>query len=114
MVFEETLEGGRRGIGTRAQCITGRLATLEEIVDWQPYDHVGYRIATPGIGLIEAAIDLQPAAAGTDVRVRWRLGGSAPEPAVSELVNARRTAFGRLGSLFAGVSPAGLMVEEGA
>ena len=37
IVFEEALEGGRRGVGSRSQCITGRLATLEEIVDWQPW-----------------------------------------------------------------------------
>lgn len=102
------------GLGATVQCVTGRLRSVEEIVDWQPFDHVGYRIGTPGIGLIEAAIDLQPAATGTDVRVRWRLVGSAPEPAVAELVDARRTAFGRLGSLFAGASPAARMVEEGA
>ena len=31
--------GGRRGVGTITQCVTGRLATIEEVVDWQPYDH---------------------------------------------------------------------------
>ena len=36
MVIGETSPGGRRGVGTTAQCVTGRLATLEEIVDWQP------------------------------------------------------------------------------
>jgi hypothetical protein len=34
--IEETSAGGRRGVGTTAQCVTGWLATLEEIVDWQP------------------------------------------------------------------------------
>lgn len=33
LVIEETSPGGRRGVGTLAQCVTGRLATLEEIVD---------------------------------------------------------------------------------
>ena len=49
-MIEETSPGGRRGVGTIAQCVTGRLATLEEIVDWQPYDHVGWRLAVPGLG----------------------------------------------------------------
>ena len=50
IVIEETSAGGRRGVGTTAQCVTGRLATLEEIVDWQPYDRVAWRLADPGIG----------------------------------------------------------------
>src|SRR6185503_14745824 len=36
LVIEETTAGGRRGVGTTSECVTGRLATLEEIVDWQP------------------------------------------------------------------------------
>ena len=48
IVIEETSAGGRRGVGTTAQCVTGRLATLEEIVDWQPYDRVAWRLAVPG------------------------------------------------------------------
>ena len=46
----ESSPSGRRGVGTTAQCVTGRLATIEEIVDWQPYDHVGWRIAVPALG----------------------------------------------------------------
>ena len=46
----ESSPSGRRGVGTQAQCVTGRLATLEEIVDWQPYDHVGWRITVPALG----------------------------------------------------------------
>ena len=45
LVIEEISAGGRRGVGTTAQCVTGRLATLEEIVDWQPYDRV---VLAPG------------------------------------------------------------------
>jgi hypothetical protein len=41
IVIEETSPRGLRGVGKLAQCVTGRLATLEENVDWQPYDHVG-------------------------------------------------------------------------
>ena len=59
LVIEETSPGGRRGVGTIAQCVTGRLATLEEIVDWQPYDHVGWRLAVPGLGPVVATADLE-------------------------------------------------------
>ena len=53
-IIDETLAGGRRGVGTLSQCVTGQLATLEEIVDWQPYDHVGWRLAVPGVGPVAA------------------------------------------------------------
>ena len=33
----ETLVDGMRGVGGTARCVTGRLVTIEEIVDWAPY-----------------------------------------------------------------------------
>ena len=81
LVIEETTSDGRRGVGTLAQCVTGRLATLEEIVDWQPYDYVGWRLAVPGIGPVAAAAELEPVAGGTRLRLRWSyLGGPPAEP----------------------------------
>ena len=72
--------GAPRGVGSTARCVTGRLATLEEIVDWMPYEHVGYRLAVPGIGPVEASYDLDAVEAGTEVRLslggrRRRAGG---------------------------------------
>ena len=52
-------------MGTTAQCVTGRLATLEEIVDWQPYDRVAWRLAVPGLGPVAATADLDPIERGT-------------------------------------------------
>jgi uncharacterized protein YndB with AHSA1/START domain len=67
-----------RGVGTTARCVTGRLATLEEIVDWQPYDHIGYRLAVPDVGPMEASIDLEPGAGGgTSVRLCWAVDPGA-------------------------------------
>ena len=71
----ESSPSGRRGVGTQAQCVTGRLATLEEIVDWQPYDHVGWRIAVPALGPVGATADLEPVAGGTRLTVRWAYQG---------------------------------------
>jgi Protein of unknown function (DUF2652) len=34
IVIEELTASDRRGVGTTAQCVTGRMATLEEVVDW--------------------------------------------------------------------------------
>jgi uncharacterized protein YndB with AHSA1/START domain len=89
---------GPRGVGARARCVTGRLATIEEIVDWQPYDHIGYRVAVPGLGSIDAAYDLESTAVGTAIRLRWALPpGTAVDPATIERIRAERVgALGRL------------------
>jgi hypothetical protein len=71
IVISEDAVTGRRGIGTTTQCVTGRLSTLEEIVDWQPFEHVGYRIAVPGIGSVDSSYDLATEGGRTTVRLRW-------------------------------------------
>ena len=38
---------GRRGIGTVNHCIHGKDAIVEEVLDWEPYDHVTYRSLLP-------------------------------------------------------------------
>jgi hypothetical protein len=107
LVIEERLSGGRRGVGTLAQCVTGRLATLEEIVDWQPYDHVAWRLAIPDLGLVAATADLEAVDGGTRVRLRWESRGEPPvEAAVMRRVrNEREAAFGRLEDIVAGALP---------
>ncbi len=107
IVFEEALDGGRRGVGTRAQCITGRLATLEEIVDWQPYDHVAWRLAVPGIGSVAATADLEVVGRGTRLRLRWTsLAERRVDPADARRFRADKEAAAvRLASVAAGLVP---------
>jgi uncharacterized protein YndB with AHSA1/START domain len=108
LVIEETSPGGRRGIGSIAQCVTGRLATLEEIVDWQPYEHAGWRLAVPGLGPVDATADLEPADGGTRLRLRWAYLGDAPldEAEVSRIRADKEAALERLAALVAGTLPA--------
>ena len=107
IVFEEALEGGRRGVGSRSQCITGRLATLEEIVDWQPWDHVAWRLMVPGIGPVAGTADLSVVGAGTRLRQRW----TSPAEATVDPADARRfradkeAAARRLAGVAAGLVP---------
>jgi hypothetical protein len=90
--------GARRGVGTATRCITGRLAMLEEVVDWEPYDHVGWRIAVAGIGPVEAVADLVPSDGGTRLRLRWSAAGEPRLDAatVAEVRSTREAAFARL------------------
>ena len=71
--IDETSPDGRRGIGTTSRCVTGVLASLEEIVDWQPFEHAGYRVTVPDLGPIEATYDLTELAGAkaTTIRHRW-------------------------------------------
>ena len=71
--IEERAPDGRRGVGTTNRCVTGVLATLEEIVDWQPFEHAGYRVTVPDLGPVEATYDLSEATdrEATTVRHRW-------------------------------------------
>jgi uncharacterized protein YndB with AHSA1/START domain len=98
IAIEETSSGGRRGIGTVAQCVTGRLRTLEEIVDWQPYEHVGWRVAREDLGPIVATADLVPENGGTRLRVRWASQGDVrPNAAAVDVARTERSAaVGRL------------------
>ncbi len=102
--IDETSAGGRRGVGTTAQCVTGRLATLEEIVDWQPYDRVAWRLTVPGLGPIAATADLDPADNGTRLRIRWAYQGESPaDPdAVERLRVEKEAAYARLATVVGG------------
>ena len=103
IVITETAMDGRRGVGTRAQCVTGRLATLEEIVDWQPYEHAGYRLAVPDLGPVEATYDLEAVGAATRVRLRWAAAGSKrpADGAVDVERGSREAGLRRLASVLA-------------
>ena len=46
-VEEQPSMVGRRGVGTVNHCIHGKEAVVEEVLDWQPYDHVTYRSQLP-------------------------------------------------------------------
>lgn len=105
--IEETSAGGRRGVGTTAQCVTGSLATLEEIVDWKPYDRVAWRLAVPGVGPVAATADLDPTDGGTRLRLRWAYQGGTPADAgaVERMRVEKEAAYARLAMVIAGALP---------
>ena len=107
LVIEEMSQGGRRGVGTVAQCVTGRLATLEEIVDWQPYDHIGWRLAVPALGPVVATADLEAADGGTRLWLRWaqQSDQTGDDGAISQIRAEKEAAFGRLMKVIAGGLP---------
>ena len=96
IVIEESSIGGRRGVGTVTQCVTGRLATIEEVVDWQPYDHIGWRVTVPDVGPVEATVDLDPVEMGTRVHLLWTVDGPIDADTFAALGREKRAALRRL------------------
>lgn len=115
LVIQETSPGSRRGVGTIAQCVTGRLATIEETVDWQPYEHIGWRVAVPGLGPIVATADLAAVDGGTRLRLRWAQQGDqiGDEGEAQRIRAEKKVAFGRLMKVIAGDLPVIEHVEVG-
>ena len=87
--------------------MTGRLATLEEIVDWQPYDRVAWRLAVPGWAQSPATADLEPTDEGNHLRLRWAFEGAAAADAaaVARMQGEKRAAYARLATVVAGALP---------
>ncbi|MBI2782088.1 MAG: DUF2652 domain-containing protein [Chloroflexi bacterium] len=103
ILISEAAVNGRRGVGTTSQCVTGRLATLEEIVDWQPFEHVGYRLVVPSVGSVDASYDLAPQGDRTTVRLRWAAADLAAADArtLQEIGTEKRVALDRLTAVLA-------------
>ena len=48
---DETVTGGRRGVGTTNHCVHGKDAIIEEILDWRPFDYWTLRFQVPEPGI---------------------------------------------------------------
>jgi uncharacterized protein YndB with AHSA1/START domain len=82
----EEHDGTRRGVGTLTSCVANRLKTLEEILEWQPFDSFVRRAAIDGIGRVTAEHRLisSPDGTRTDLRVRWFGPRAAQEVATDQ------------------------------
>jgi uncharacterized protein YndB with AHSA1/START domain len=78
---DEIPADGRRGIGTTNHCVHGEGASLEEILDWRPYEYFTLRNTMPGMGTWVTTEELQPTDAGTHVIIRFQRPRSAKEKA---------------------------------
>jgi uncharacterized protein YndB with AHSA1/START domain len=78
---------GRRGTGTVNHCIHGKDMIVEEVLDWQPFDHVSYRtlLPIPGVPKLVDSFVFEDAGEGR-TRIEARLGRprSAKDRAIAE------------------------------
>jgi hypothetical protein len=90
-------EPGRRlRAGATLECVTSRLRTIEEIVDWHPYEHLGYWIRVDGVGILDAAYDLAGDESGTAIRLRIAAHDPSDPDEIDAQVPQRRDALTRL------------------
>lgn len=87
--IDETVSGGRRGVGTTNHCVHGEGATIQEILDWRPYDYLTIRNVVPDVASWVAMEELVPidAGAGTQVRIRIERPKRARDRAAVEAVH---------------------------
>ena len=86
-VVEAPGTAGRRGIGTVNHCMHGKDAIIEEVMDWQPYDHVTYRslLPIPNVPKLLSTYLFEDLGDGqTRVELRFGMPRSAKDRAIAE------------------------------
>ena len=80
---------GRQGPGTVNHCIHGKDMIVEEVLDWQPFEHVTYRtlLPIPNVPKLVNTFLFEPAGdGGTRIEVRVGRLRSAKERAIQEAI----------------------------
>ncbi len=79
--------GNRRGVGATTHCLHGKEASVEELLDWRPYDYFTFRNTVPtpmgAIHMIDTT-EFEPTATGTLIHMRMAAPTDAKERAIAE------------------------------
>jgi uncharacterized protein YndB with AHSA1/START domain len=78
---DEAPADGRRGIGTTNHCVHGEGVSLEEILDWRPYDYFTLKNTMAGMGSWVTTEELEAVGSGTHVTIRVQRPRAAKERA---------------------------------
>jgi hypothetical protein len=84
---EVVATGGRRGVGATNHCLHGKEASIEELLDWRPYDYYTFRNTTPtphGPIHFLMTTEFEPTADGTILHQRIGAPETPEERAVAE------------------------------
>jgi hypothetical protein len=79
--------GNRRGVGATNHCLHGAEVSVEELLDWRPYDYFTFRntIPTPmGVVRLLETTEFEPTPDGTIIRWRWGAPKTAKERALMQ------------------------------
>jgi hypothetical protein len=96
--------GDRRGVGATNHCLHGKDASIEEILDWRPYDYYTFRNTVPtpeGPIHFTMTMEFEPTADGTMLHERMSAPESSEELAIAEhmrpwMEEAMQASIGRL------------------
>lgn len=74
--IDQATPDGRRGTGTQNHCVHGRNASLEEILDWRPFDYftIDNHVPVPLLKPIRTTYELEDTPDGTRVTERTQAG----------------------------------------
>ncbi len=79
--------GNRRGVGATNHCLHGKDASIEELLDWRPYDYFTFRNTVPTpmgpVPLLETT-EFEPTPDGTIIHWRFAAPRGAKERAILE------------------------------
>ena len=109
--IDQSNAAGRRGVGTTNHCVHGDGVTLEEILDWRPFDYFTIRTTVPEVASGLMTYELEPLDVGTRVRIRFGRPRSKQARAVAEQLFPQLAAmfeqsFAELRALIAAEEPA--------
>jgi hypothetical protein len=89
---EEATVSGRRGVGTMNACVADRLASVEEILEWRPFEAFVRRASVPGVGRLAVRYELTREEDATRLQGRWYGPASAAALAAAQRSNLDRLA----------------------
>jgi len=89
---EEATVSGRRGVGTMNACVADRLASVEEILEWRPFEAFARRVSMPGVGRLSVRYELTREDDATRLSGRWYGPVSATVLAGAQRSNLERLA----------------------
>jgi uncharacterized protein YndB with AHSA1/START domain len=91
----ESVDGGRRGVGTTNHCMHGPHAIIEELLDWRPVDYftISTLLPVPDAPKILLTFAFSESAAGS-THVEIRVGKPKPKDKASRSRKTRRSSRG--------------------
>ena len=69
--LEEATTSGRRGVGTMSACVAHRLASVEEILEWRPFEAFVRQANVAGLGRLAVRYELTREGDSTRLHGRW-------------------------------------------
>lgn len=79
--IDESLAGGRRGIGATNHCVHGAGASLEEVLDWRPFEYFTLKNSMAGLPSWVTTEEVMATDTGSRVTIRFQRLRSAKDRA---------------------------------